>query len=148
MSRGSKNNLVSTLSRDKRLALIERQAADLSLAVQADLLSLSRASLYYRRKQPLAQEVTIKHRIDELYTDHPFYGSRRLRVCLQREGLIVNRKAVQRYMRDMGIVAMLSGAKVEPKSVCASGLPLFVAWRAGGPTRPHLGHRYSLNANA
>ena len=84
--------------------------------MQADLLSLSRASLYYRRKQPLAQEVTIKHRIDELYTDHPFYGSRRLSDCLQREGLIVNRKAVQRYMRDMGIVAICPGPKLSQRA--------------------------------
>ncbi len=74
--------------------------------MQAELLGLSRASLYYKRVPPAAQEIAIKHRIDELYTAHPFYGSRRLTVCLQREGRHINRKAVQRYMREMGIVAI------------------------------------------
>lgn len=45
----------------------------------------------------------MKHRIDELYTESPFYGSRPITACLRREGHIVNRKQVQRHMREMGI---------------------------------------------
>ncbi len=45
----------------------------------------------------------MKHRIDELYTESPFYGSRRITACLKREGRLVNRKQVQRHMREMGI---------------------------------------------
>ena len=41
--------------------------------------------------------------IDEEYTDHPFYGSRRMRDVLRRRGYLVNRKRVQRLMRKMGI---------------------------------------------
>ena len=52
--------------------------AELPLSVQAELLSLSRSSLYYQPALPSAQEVAIKHRIDELYTACPFYGSRRI----------------------------------------------------------------------
>ncbi len=117
MSRGSKKNLVSTLPHANRLALIEREAGELSLVVQAELLGLSRASLYYQRVPPSAQEIAIKHRIDELYTAHPFYGSRRLRVCLQREGVIINRKAVQCYMREMGIVAICPGPNLSKREL-------------------------------
>jgi putative transposase len=52
---------------------------------------------------PSAEEVAVKHRIDELYTESPFYGPRRLTACLRREGYLVNRKQVQRHMREMGI---------------------------------------------
>jgi len=117
MSRGSKKNLVSTLPRADRAALIERGDAALPLVVQAELLSLSRASLYYRAAQPSAEEIAVKHRIDELYTRYPFYGSRRLSVCLQREGLIINRKAVQRYMREMGIVAIYPGTNLSQRAL-------------------------------
>jgi putative transposase len=58
---------------------------------------------------PKAAEVAIKHRIDELYTAHPFYGSRRLAAQLRRDGLVVNRKAVQRHMREMGIAGIAPG---------------------------------------
>jgi len=39
-------NLASTFSRNERLAMIERTNASLSLSIQAELLSLSRSSLY------------------------------------------------------------------------------------------------------
>jgi putative transposase len=76
---------------------------------QADLLSLSRSSLYYRSRSPSLEEVAIKHRIDALYTQYPFYGSRRITAQLRREGTVINRKAVQRHMREMGIAGIAPG---------------------------------------
>jgi len=46
------------------------------------------------------------NRIDELYTKHPFYGSRQMRDALRLEGYIINRKKVQRLMRIMGLVSV------------------------------------------
>jgi len=37
--------------------------------------------------------------IDEEYTCHPFYGSRRMLVFLRPQGYVVNRKRIQRLMR-------------------------------------------------
>src|SRR5215208_5482535 len=62
---GFKNNLVSTLSRPERMELIEKES-ELSLSTQAELLDISRASLYYKAVEPAAEEVAIKHRIDEV----------------------------------------------------------------------------------
>ena len=45
-------------------------------------------------------------RIDEMHLKRPFYGSRRIRDWLQDEGFAVNRKRVQRLMRQMGITAL------------------------------------------
>src|ERR1700739_3183873 len=45
-------------------------------------------------------------RIDELFTAWPFLGSRRMTAMLKAEGLEVNRKRVQRLMREMGIAAL------------------------------------------
>jgi putative transposase len=39
----------------------------------------------------------------------PFYGSRRITAQLRREGRTINRKAVQRHMREMGIVGIAPG---------------------------------------
>ncbi len=44
--------------------------------------------------------------IDEEYTKHPFYGSRKLRDYLRRQGYLVNRKRIQRLMRKMGLVSV------------------------------------------
>ena len=91
------------------MALIERAEGELPLSLQADLLSLSRASLYYQPRSPSAEEVRLKHRIDEVYTQCPFYGSRKIAAQLQREGMGINRKTVARYMQEMGIVAIYPG---------------------------------------
>jgi putative transposase len=48
--------------------LVERARPGLSLGLQAELLSLSHASLYYRPVPPTAEEIAVKHRIDEIYT--------------------------------------------------------------------------------
>ncbi len=76
---------------------------------QAELLGLSRASLYYHAVAPRSAEVALKHRIDELYTAYPFYGSRRIAACLRRGGHEISRQRVQRYMRETGIAAIYPG---------------------------------------
>lgn len=89
--------------------MIEPNNAKLSLQTQAQLLGLSRASLYYHPVGPSVQEIACKHRIDELYTKHPFYGSRRMTAVLCREGLSISRPTVQKYMREMGIAGIAPG---------------------------------------
>lgn len=91
------------------MALIERESDELPLTQQTELLSVSRSSLYYQPCEPSASEIAIKHRIDELYTQCPFYGSRKIEAQLRREGVVISRKTVQRHMREMGIVAIYPG---------------------------------------
>ena len=88
------------------MALLERGSPDVALTAQAELLTVSRASLYYRPAPPSAADLALKRRIDEVYTAHPFYGSRRISQQLRREGQVVNRKGVQRQMQEMGLVAI------------------------------------------
>jgi putative transposase len=81
------------------------------------LLSISRRSLYYQPVSPPLEEVAIKHRIDELYTAHPFYGSRKLTVLLEPEFAPINRKRVQRYMREMGIAGISPGPNLSKRAL-------------------------------
>lgn len=95
---------------------MERDGKELPLNVQADLLSLSRSGLYYQPVSPPAEEVALKHRIDAIYTDYPFFGSRRITVQLRREGMSINRKAVQRHMREMGIAGICPGPNLSQRN--------------------------------
>jgi putative transposase len=95
---------------------VERTEGELTLSVQADLLSLSRSSLYYQPRPPSAEEVRLKHRIDEVYTQSPFYGSRKIAAQLQREGMRINRKTVARYMQEMGIAAIYPGPNLSKRN--------------------------------
>ena len=89
--------------------MIDRPAQEVSLKTQAELLGLSRASLYYQPMPPSPEEIAVKHRIDELYTRHPFYGSRRMTVMLNKEHFTISRPTVQRYMREMAISGVAPG---------------------------------------
>jgi putative transposase len=86
--------------------MLERSGSELTLSEQADLLSMSRSSLYYVPRAPSEWEVAVKHRIDTIYTDQPFYGSRRIRNTLLEEGFDIGRDAVRQYMREMGLEAI------------------------------------------
>jgi len=86
--------------------MLERVGAELTLKEQAALLSLSRSSLYYTPRPPSEREVAIKHRIDAIYTDAPFYGARKIAATLREEGTGVSRKTVRAYMREMGLEAV------------------------------------------
>jgi len=89
--------------------MLEPCSLELSLKAQAELLGVSRSSLYYRPMPPSPEEVAIKHRIDEIYTRWPFYGSRRITVVFNQEEIAVSRLTVQRYMREMGVSGIAPG---------------------------------------
>ena len=98
--------------------MIEPGLPELSIRTQAELLGISRSSLYYSPQPPSPEEVANKHRIDEIYTHWPFYGSRRITVVLNQEQNMISRPTVQRYMREMGIAGIAPGpntSKPAPK---------------------------------
>jgi putative transposase len=94
---------------------IEPAHADLPLTRQCELAGVPRATVYRRleamvRQQREAQEDNeLRALIDEEYTNRPFYGSRRMVVFLRGRGHRVNRKRVQRLMREMGLAGMAPG---------------------------------------
>jgi len=81
-------------------------AHPLPIVRQAQLLELSRASVYYRPQPTSDADLALMRRIDELHLEHPFAGSRMLRDLLNREGFAVGRKHVTTLMRKMGIEAL------------------------------------------
>jgi putative transposase len=63
----------------------------LTLVRQAELLRLSRSSLYYEPRPVPETELAIMRRIDALHLDYPFAGSRMLRDLLHGEGVVIGR---------------------------------------------------------
>jgi len=78
----------------------------LSITRQAELLGLSRASVYYVTRATPPTDLALMRRIDELHLNHPFAGSRMLRDLLRQEGYGVGRKHVATLMAKMGIEAL------------------------------------------
>jgi len=78
----------------------------LSPNAQLALSGLSKASYYYEPVPETARNLELMAMIDKLYTDYPFYGSRRMRAELRERGHEVNRKRVVRLMQKMGLQAI------------------------------------------
>ena len=70
-------------------------------ALACDLLSCPRSSYYYQRRVPEDKE--LKAAIEQVVSDWPTYGSRRIAAQLRRDGQSVNRKRVSRLLSDMGL---------------------------------------------
>lgn len=79
---------------------------ELSVSRQAELLGISRGSVYYEPEPISEADHRLMRRIDELHLEHPFAGSRMLRDMLCRDGLAVGRKHVVTLMAKMGIEAL------------------------------------------
>jgi putative transposase len=85
--------------------MIDR-ADPMAVSRQCRLLEVSRSSVYYQAVVIPEADLTLMRRIDEIHLKLPFYGSRKIRDQLKREGFKVNRKKIQRLMRQMGISAL------------------------------------------
>jgi len=88
--------------------MLEKDCSQMPLKTQAELLGISYSSLFYQAVLPSPRELAIKRRIDEIYTAHPYYGSRKIAVILRPE-LGISRPTVQAYMREMGIFSLVPG---------------------------------------
>ena len=78
---------------------------------QCALAEVSRATVYahWQPKEADESDLLLCRLIDEEYTRHPFYGSRKMVVFLKAAGQRVNRKRVQRLMRQLGLSGMAPG---------------------------------------
>jgi putative transposase len=91
--------------------MIEPCHSQLSIQRQCALIKLPRGS-YYRGTNDKAESEynqQLMRLIDEEYTCHPFYGSRKMRDYLRRQGYKINRKRVQRLMQMMGLKSVAPG---------------------------------------
>lgn len=83
--------------------MIDKYYEDLSISGQCELLEVSRSTFYYTPKPASESELDLMTKIDELHLNRPYLGSRGIRRFLKRQGIIVNRKRIQRLMKKMGI---------------------------------------------
>ena len=86
--------------------LIEENGAAISIRRQCELVGLNRASYYYAAASETTENLQLMRLLDEQYMQTPFYGYRRMTVCLRNAGYLVNPKRTARLMGVMGIEAL------------------------------------------
>ena len=95
-----------SLEHSEKRGLVEPSHPYISISEQCALICLNRSSYYSQPAHETPKNLKIMKLIDEEYTRHPYYGSRKMVYYLEEQGIIVNRKRVQRLMRGMGISAL------------------------------------------
>src|SRR5712664_1673411 len=89
----------------ERKAMIDRKH-DLSITKHADVLKISRGSVYYLPRPVSSADLAIMRHLDRLHLEFAFAGSRMLRGLLASEGCKIGRRHVKTLMRRMGIEAL------------------------------------------
>jgi hypothetical protein len=79
---------------------------DLSITKQAEVLKISRGSIYYLPRPVSSADLAIMRHLDRLHLEFPFAGSRMLRGLLALQGCEIGRRHVKTLMRRMGIEAL------------------------------------------
>lgn len=97
--------LESSVSLNKRKTLVEN-GLELTKTTQCKLLSISRATHYYKAVPVSEQNLKIMHTIDEIATDNSEYGYRYIHRQLIEDGYIIGKDRVLKYMQSMGIQAI------------------------------------------
>ena len=95
--------------------MIERSHAQMSIRRQCELIGLHRSTLYYPPTTKTPLNLELMRRIDEQYTQTPFYGWPRMTAQLQRQGYEINHKRVQRLMQQMGLQAIYPQPRTSQK---------------------------------
>jgi len=86
--------------------MVEPTNENISIANQCRVLKINRSTFYYKKKPVNPENLDLMRLIDEQYLEHPSFGSRSMRRHLEKKGYEINRKRVQRLMRQMGIEAI------------------------------------------
>lgn len=90
-----------------RRQLVDFSHRQISVARQAELLSVNRSTLYYKPVSSPQETLKLNRLIDKIYIQYPMFGYRRITAWLARDyGIFLNPKTVLKHMREMGIEAV------------------------------------------
>ena len=94
------------MSSPDRKALLAPEYPALSMRRQCTMLGIARSGVYRLPRPSNDMDLDLMRRIDALFTQWPFLGSRRVTTLLRADGHTINRKRIRRLMRRMGIAAL------------------------------------------
>ncbi len=86
--------------------MIEPDFKPISILRQCELLNIHRSGYYYEPVTESSTNLAIMRKLDELYTQAPFYGVLRMHQYIRSLGYNVNIKRIRRLLRLMGLLAI------------------------------------------
>lgn len=101
---GLKKNL-QCLNIEQKKSLINCND-DLSIIQQCELLNLNRSDYYYKPRPASKYDCKLLHQIDEIYTMHPYFGTRRMVQELADYNFHVGRDKIRSCYKLLGLEAI------------------------------------------
>ncbi len=99
--------LHSLVSSKTRKTFVDTEL-ELSLNQQCKLLGIAKSTLYYTPVKRFSSEEDIKflNALNDIHSEFPYYGTRRLVTALENEGFMAGRKLIKSAMEYIGIRAL------------------------------------------
>lgn len=99
--------LVSLVSSKSRKTFVDTKL-EISLNKQCRLLNISKSILYYEPVKKFSSDYDIQllNVVNDIYSEFPYYGTRRMLTALENEGFIVGRKLIKTIYEYLGIKAL------------------------------------------
>jgi len=120
--------------------------SELPITRQAGLLGVAKSSFYHKAAEPSEDDLRIRSLIDRTYVEHPGFGSRWISIWVRDAyGVIVNCKAVQDHMRQMGIEAIYPRQDTNRQDY--EKIYLYLLKGLASRIRISLEHRYQLHTD-
>jgi len=85
--------------------LLDKNHPKITISRQAELMNIARSTVYYQPQVNL-EDLRLMNVIDEIYTEFPCYGKRRMSAELQRRGYEVGKQKARTLMQTMGLEAI------------------------------------------
>lgn len=79
---------------------------EMSIREQCKLLEINRSTLYYEPVAENMETIQMMYLLDTEYTEHPFYGVRKMTEHLRSKGFNVGKDRVRSMLRKMGLYAI------------------------------------------
>jgi len=109
---GLKKNLNCSI--DEKREMISQNNSLLSIKRQCELLGISRAAYYYEPEPISDEQQILLNIVDQIYTQHPYFGQRRMVAYLKRmeEPITVGRKQMRSCYHTLGLEAIYPKPKL------------------------------------
>lgn len=86
-----------------RKSLIDKQDSNLNIKRQCELVNVSKASVYYKKREMSEKKKVLSKKIEEIYSELPFYGTRKIKAQLNSEGYEAGRYLIRSLRKGLGL---------------------------------------------
>ncbi|WP_224749838.1 IS3 family transposase, partial [Polycladospora coralii] len=114
----------SSADHGTKVRVIRENRHKYSVSAMCDVLQIPRSTYYYEKKRRVSKDHAITHVIVEIFQkSRQAYGTRKIKVELEKQGFIVSRRRIGRIMKSQGLISKYTTSQFKPKkSKCNESL--------------------------